>query len=553
MTNRSSSCWLIALSASLSSVGCGGGGEPEQHAEETTSIEDVRNTLEQGNSGPEVRAVFDHLQSIGYFRNAKLKEQFRFWTPIVDEAVPDPDYFGPEHEAAVRAYQTQMGLMTTGRVDAATLDMMKQPRCGHPDNEWALLDPSDKFDFFGPPLERWPDAPSINITFKITAGTSDMSLSAANLAMSRGATTWNNVSKLNGTSTSGTPNIEVKFFNRGAPPDDWEDFSSRTTAAYAKNKRMAFNDLVNWNFVPGDTNTDDLQSMFTHEWGHTVGIAHSSIRAAIMFPVINSGTTKHGLANDDLVAVKNFYRDPPTTFTASIKDIASGGTGRSVSIYAIGTNNAVLYNNGGSSWSTVSNGVGLKVAVGADGRPWVTGTDNVIWHLNASNGWDWFPGEARDIAVNNNDVMWAVGAGIDAGGNSPLYRWNGFFWDLSDRTGKTVAVDSSNRVWVIRGDGTMIRRTVGTGFSGNWEPIPGCASDIGAGPDNIVYAVSCSQPTGNKFVMLWNEQGPSNEGGGALARKEWRVEPFLKGTGIAVHYNAMPLVIQANGNLLYGI
>jgi hypothetical protein len=272
-----------------------------------------------------------------------------------------------------------------------------------------------------------------------------------------------------------------------------------------------------------------------------------------MFPVLPLGETKRGLATDDLIVVKNLYRDPPVTFTASIKDVASGGAGRSIGLYAIGTNNAVLRNNGGSSWSTVASGVGLKIAVGSDARPWVTGTDNVIWHLNASNQWEWFPGEARDIAVNNNDVMWAVGAGIDSGGNSPLYRWNGITWDLSDRTGKTLAVDSSNRVWVIRGDGTMLRRSTGSGFSGNWESIPACAQDIGTGPDNTVYAISCSQPTGDKFVMLWNEQDASNEGGGALMKREWRVEPFLKGTGIAVHYNAAPLVIQANGNLLYGL
>lgn len=50
----------------------------------------------------------------------------------------------------------------------------------------------------------------------------------------------------------------------------------------------------------------DLETIALHEIGHVLGLAHSQVEAAIMFPTFSLGTTK-GLNQDDLNGIKALY------------------------------------------------------------------------------------------------------------------------------------------------------------------------------------------------------------------------------------------------------
>jgi predicted Zn-dependent protease len=50
----------------------------------------------------------------------------------------------------------------------------------------------------------------------------------------------------------------------------------------------------------------DLQTVAVHEIGHNLGLEHSSVLEAIMFPYILSGATK-GLHPDDIEGIRVLY------------------------------------------------------------------------------------------------------------------------------------------------------------------------------------------------------------------------------------------------------
>ncbi|PQM32862.1 metalloendoproteinase 3-MMP [Prunus yedoensis var. nudiflora] len=51
----------------------------------------------------------------------------------------------------------------------------------------------------------------------------------------------------------------------------------------------------------------DLETVALHEIGHLLGLGHSSVQGAIMFPSIGSGVTQQSLHGDDIQGIKALY------------------------------------------------------------------------------------------------------------------------------------------------------------------------------------------------------------------------------------------------------
>lgn len=142
--NESRAVARTALSLLLF-VGCsmeqGSEGPPPSAAGHDTAA--TVEGLHIGDRGPEVRAVYDYLNGLGYFPNDALADRYANWQPLLAEAPADPEEFDELFEEAVRGYQRFNRLPVTGVVDARTSAQMEAPRCGNPDS---FERPGEKFN-----------------------------------------------------------------------------------------------------------------------------------------------------------------------------------------------------------------------------------------------------------------------------------------------------------------------------------------------------------------------------------------------------------------------
>ena len=51
----------------------------------------------------------------------------------------------------------------------------------------------------------------------------------------------------------------------------------------------------------------DIETVGLHEFGHILGLAHSSVAGAVMYPSVSSNLTKRSLTEDDRLAIRNLY------------------------------------------------------------------------------------------------------------------------------------------------------------------------------------------------------------------------------------------------------
>lgn len=59
------------------------------------------------------------------------------------------------------------------------------------------------------------------------------------------------------------------------------------------------------------TTAIDLESIAVHEIGHLLGLGHSSVEGAIMYPSIAAGSRKVQLTNDDVLGIQSLYGSNP--------------------------------------------------------------------------------------------------------------------------------------------------------------------------------------------------------------------------------------------------
>lgn len=550
----------------------------QQIAEEMAAPIDwtaIGGELAVGDSGAGVRQAYRYFLSFGYFENPVLKRRYPNWSPIVAVTPTSLDVFGPELEAAVSAFQARAALDVTGKVDAATLALLRQPRCANPDG--FEVEVHQKWDFC-----QFCVHTDGEITYKITSypsGTSPLQRTPINLAIASAFNEWMNHSNLTSrlVESNQPADLELKWETLAGTLSGSTD---RTPGGAPLQFTTKFNQALSWS-TTGESSKYDVQTVAIHEIGHALAFTHSSRNGGggspVMWHQIDAGVTRpRTLQTDDLQGLlASPYTDWSVNPHGTATDIGIGGG--EVWITGTGAVNGgfpIFRKQANDTWGTQIGGGAVRVAVTPNGIPWiVNSTFNIFRRRGVTstnrNGTDWgaapLPGGATDIAIGSQNnttglpVVFIIGTDDAGGGNHSLFNWDwrDSDWDYNPGIAATnVAVDSDGNPWVVNAAGVISRR-----IGGVWNPPPvgqisGLARDIAAGPAGSIWIIGTGA-IGNDFeIWTWQEQ-LKGTGGAPLAnaKNEW-VKTAGWATHLAVGTTAaapnvpLPWVVNSNGSIL---
>ncbi|KAL6983600.1 hypothetical protein U1Q18_016982 [Sarracenia purpurea var. burkii] len=263
---------------------------------------------------------------------SKLKSYFRYFGYINNSLTNFTDDFDNALESAIKTYQLNFNLNATGELDETTLNHIVRPRCGVADiiNGTSSMNsgkaPSSSnlhmhtvahYSFF-PGTPRWPaNKQDLTYAFLPANQLSDSVKTVFSSAFAR----WSAVIPMSFTETSSYNGADIRIGFFSGDHGDGEPFDGVLgTLAHAfspPSGRLHLDSDENW-VVGGDVNwaatvvsAVDLESVAVHEIGHLLGLGHSSIEEAIMFPSITARTRRVELASDDVQGIQSLYGSNP--------------------------------------------------------------------------------------------------------------------------------------------------------------------------------------------------------------------------------------------------
>ncbi|PIA62260.1 hypothetical protein AQUCO_00200326v1 [Aquilegia coerulea] len=228
-------------------------------------------------------------------------------------------------ESAVKTYQLNYHLKVTGSLDSETVKQMKIPRCGVADiiqgstrmlsgNSMHHHDPNSfhsvsHFSFF-PKRQRWPPSKT-DLTYRFNSSISKpIDLKTLRPLMSRAFERWAAVSNFTFQEATNSSKADIVIgFHSGDHGDNvtFDGPGGVLAHAFAPSIGWFHYDVEeNWSTKP-TAGHFDLETVAVHEIGHLLGLGHSSVSDAIMFPSVSSGVTKRDLHENDIAGLRALY------------------------------------------------------------------------------------------------------------------------------------------------------------------------------------------------------------------------------------------------------
>uniref|UniRef100_A0A8B9YXZ3 Peptidase metallopeptidase domain-containing protein n=1 Tax=Buteo japonicus TaxID=224669 RepID=A0A8B9YXZ3_9AVES len=206
----------------------------------------------------------------------------------------------------IREMQSFFGLEVTGELNHKTLDMMKQPRCGIPDVR--------SYSTF-PQSPRWKKE---DVTYRILNYTPDMLQADVEEAIAKAFQLWSSVTPLRFTRLySGQADIMISFA-AGFHGDFYSFDGPGGTLAHAYPPSSGiggdahFDEDENWTKFT-TYNGYNLFLVAAHELGHSLGLGHSNVFGALMYPIYMARDTRdYRLPQDDIDGIQALYGTTPS-------------------------------------------------------------------------------------------------------------------------------------------------------------------------------------------------------------------------------------------------
>lgn len=267
--------------------------------------------LKKGSSGASASTLQSYLRTYGYLDGAAAAEKFGVrgvpspaGLPPIDAAAVDGS-FDDATESALRNFQRFNRLPETGELDAATAALMNQPRCGMPD-----------VASFSAGGQKWS---TTNLRYAFQNFTADVPNDQIVIAIQQAFALWAAETPLRFTQVpmSAGPEIIIRFVTGdhgdGAPFDGAGGVLAHAffpptppNAPTAIQGDTHFDDAETWTVtVPPAAGTFDLVTVAAHEFGHALGLGHSSVTGSIMEPFY--GGPHRFLHSDDVAGIQSLY------------------------------------------------------------------------------------------------------------------------------------------------------------------------------------------------------------------------------------------------------
>lgn len=257
--------------------------------------------------GPETRGEQrNYLRKYGHWRGPK------------DNGTDD------DLRKSVRAFQRFFRLNVTGDVDNETKEMMANPRCGMPDDN-ETPGRRRRYVLFG---TKWTTK---KLTYFIQNFTPDLPSDVTRSDIAAAFKYWSDSTPLTfSESQTSSATFRIRFASGdhgdGNPFDGPGGILAH--AFFPQVGNAHFDEDETWSH--DSTSGTNLLQVAVHEFGHLLGLAHSTVRSAVMYPYF-SYNSRFNLNSDDIGGIQALYGKPvlPTalpTVNVPIPPLAPGST-----------------------------------------------------------------------------------------------------------------------------------------------------------------------------------------------------------------------------------
>lgn len=259
----------------------------------------------KGSKGVNVQRLQNYLMKFGYMESPKIAMfGIQKTKPIAQPAPESLGTFDDQTEQALVKFQKYHGLEPTGELDEATLALTQTARCGN-------IDTDPDIEEYVVQGNKWD---TNNLRYGFENFTSDLSQSQIRAAFSTAFGYWSAVTPLTFTEVpnSEDPEIRIRFatgdHGDGSPFDGPGGTLAHQFYPPPNGGDIAgdghFDDAETWsvNLPPSGT---DLYTVAAHEIGHGLGLAHSTVRDALMYPYY--GGPHRFLHQDDIDGIQTIY------------------------------------------------------------------------------------------------------------------------------------------------------------------------------------------------------------------------------------------------------